>query len=102
EGEGDQLAECLLKAAMLVSDAPGCELWLVHRDSEGSDTLRVSEVWAGPEQRDAALNLPEVQESAAQVMQHLDHAPEIIDSELCGGARVIRGDTGAAAFAILD
>jgi mannose-6-phosphate isomerase-like protein (cupin superfamily) len=45
-GHGGPLAERLLHAASLVAEAPGCELWLVHRDGEDPDTVRVGEMWA--------------------------------------------------------
>ena len=46
-GHGQALAERLLHAAALVAEAPGCELWLVHRDQDDADIIRVSEMWAG-------------------------------------------------------
>ena len=52
-GEGARLAERLLRAAPLVAEAPGCELWLVHRDRDDPDTVRVSEMWATREEREA-------------------------------------------------
>ena len=101
-GHGEELAERLLHAASLVAESPGCELWLVHRDLANPDTIRVSEIWASQEQCDAALNLPGVGENAERVMELLSDAPEVVDCEPLGGARVIRGSKGATAFAILD
>jgi quinol monooxygenase YgiN len=54
-GEGDTLAERLLRAASLVADAPGCELWLMDREHGDPDVMRVSEIWATREQCDALL-----------------------------------------------
>ena len=101
-GEGARLAERLLYAASLVAEAPGCELWLVHRDRDDPDTVRVSEMWASGEQREAALNVPSVREKAAQVMDLVDGPSEVVDGEPLGGARMVRGTTGATAFPILD
>jgi mannose-6-phosphate isomerase-like protein (cupin superfamily) len=36
---GQALAERLLHAATLVAEAPGCELWLVHRDQDDPDEV---------------------------------------------------------------
>ena len=41
-GHGQALAERLLHAAALAAEAPGCELWLVHRDQDDADIIRVS------------------------------------------------------------
>jgi quinol monooxygenase YgiN/mannose-6-phosphate isomerase-like protein (cupin superfamily) len=101
-GRGDQLADALLRAASLVAEAPGCELWLVNRDQAEPDTVRVSEMWSSREQCEAALDLPGVAENVAQVMEHTIGGAEIVDGEPLGGARMIRGLSGATAFSILD
>lgn len=101
-GHGQALTGRLLHAAALVAEAPGCELWLVHRDQDDTDTIRVSEMWAGRKQRDDALGLPGVRENAAEVMQLLAEPPEVVDGQSLGGARMARGETGATVFPILD
>lgn len=101
-GESDKLAERLLCAASLVADAPGCQTWLVHRDQTDSDVVRINEIWASREQCDAALKLVGVPENAASVMELLTSDPEVVDGEAVGGARVIRGMTGATRFSILE
>ena len=101
-GKGEQLAQRLLDAASLVAEAQGCELWLVHRDRADPDTIRVSEMWASREQCDAALKLAGVSENIARVMELCSAAPDVIDCELVGGAREVRGSRGATAFSILD
>ena len=45
-GRGAQLAERLLRAASVMADVPGCELWLVQRDLDDPDMIRVTEMWA--------------------------------------------------------
>ena len=74
-GQGAQLAERLLRAASLMADVPGCELWLVQRDLDDPDMIRVTEMWASRQHCDAALNLPGVEKNAAQVMDLLDGPP---------------------------
>jgi len=90
-GRGAQLAERLLRAASLMADVPGCELWLVQRDLDDPDMIRVTEMWASRQHCDAALNLPGVEKNAAQVMDLLDGPPELADGE----ARYIREHLGA-------
>ena len=102
DGRGAQLAERLLHAASLMAAVPGCELWLVQRDLDDADMIRVTEMWASRQHCDAALNLPGVDKNAAQVMGLLDRPPEVADGEPLGGARMLRGSTGATAFSILD
>jgi quinol monooxygenase YgiN/mannose-6-phosphate isomerase-like protein (cupin superfamily) len=85
DGRGAQLAERLLHAASLMAAVPGCELWLVQRDLDDADMIRVIEMWASRQHCDAALNLPGVDKNAAQVMGLLDRPPEV-----------------ATAFSILD
>jgi quinol monooxygenase YgiN/quercetin dioxygenase-like cupin family protein len=101
-GEGDTLAERLLRTASLVAEAPGCQQWLVHRDQVDPELLRVSEIWASREQCDAALGLDGGPEGAAGVRELLRDEPEVVDGETLGGARVIRGTTGATHFSILE
>jgi quinol monooxygenase YgiN/mannose-6-phosphate isomerase-like protein (cupin superfamily) len=101
-GEAPALAEKLSEAAALVAEAPGCELWLVHRDQKEPGTLRVSEMWASREQCDAALDLPGVRGHSAEVLALLDGPPDVMEGEPIAGARMDRGETGATLFAILD
>jgi quinol monooxygenase YgiN/mannose-6-phosphate isomerase-like protein (cupin superfamily) len=101
-GNGDELAGVLLRAASIVAEAPGCELWLVHRDLSDPDIVRVTEVWASPEHAQAALQLDGAEEYATAAAALLAAEPEVVDCEPIGGARVVRGSRGASAFAILD
>jgi quinol monooxygenase YgiN/mannose-6-phosphate isomerase-like protein (cupin superfamily) len=101
-GDGDKLAERLLQAASLVADAPGCELWHVHRDHIDPDVVRVTEEWRSREQCEAALAGDGVSENVAGVLELLVGEPEVIDGEPLGGARVVRGATGATHFSILN
>jgi len=101
-GQASALAEKLGRAAELVAEAPGCEHWLVERERGDPGTLRVNEVWASAELRDAALDLPGVREHAAEVIALLTGPPEAVEGEPLAGARLGRGETGATRFAILD
>ena len=100
-GHGQQLAEALLQAAAQVAEAPGCEHWLVHRDHTDPDRIRVSEIWSSRERCDAAL-AQAGEADRRRVMALVDGRPDVIDAEPLGGARALRGATGARAFAIPD
>jgi quinol monooxygenase YgiN len=102
DGRGAQLAERLLHAASPMAAVPGGEPWLVQRDLHDADMIRVTEMWASRRHCDAALNLPGVEKDAAQVMGLRDRPPEVADGEPLGGARMLRGSTGATAFSIFD
>jgi mannose-6-phosphate isomerase-like protein (cupin superfamily)/quinol monooxygenase YgiN len=101
-GNADRLAEALLRASTLVAEAPGCELWLVQRDRGDTDTVRVCETWSSRNHCDAALALPGVRANVAEVMALVDRAPDVVEGEPLGGARMLRGVTGATRFSILD
>jgi quinol monooxygenase YgiN/mannose-6-phosphate isomerase-like protein (cupin superfamily) len=101
-GQAAALAEKLGRAAELVAEAPGCELWLVDRERGNPGTLRVSEMWSSREQCDAALGLPDVREHSAAVLALLAGTPEVVEGEPLAGARLGRGETGATRFPILD
>jgi hypothetical protein len=83
-----------------------CELWLVQRDLDDPDVIRVTEMWARREHCGAALNLPGVEKNAAQVMGLLDGPPEVADTQLLerydlddvGEARYIREHLGDELF----
>jgi len=98
-GQGDLLADRLLRAASLLAETAGCQLWLVHRDEEDPETVRVFETWASRQQCNAALDQPEIVTNAAHVLEVVDGAPTVIDGQRLGGARDVRGAAGATAFA---
>lgn len=81
-GEGEELAERLLRAASPVADAPGCQQWLVHRGQSDPDVARVSEIWVTREQCDAALELDGVPENAAGVRDLIRGEGELAE-EVC-------------------
>ena len=76
DGRGAQLAERLLHAASPMAAVPGCELWLVQRDLEDADMIRVTEMWASRHlSKDTQLleryDLDDVGE-ARYIREHLD------------------------------
>jgi quinol monooxygenase YgiN len=67
-GQGDPLAAALLRAAALLEDADGCELYVVNRSPNEPDVVWVTEIWASQEALDASLQLPAVRELIPQVL----------------------------------
>ena len=64
-GQRDALVQYLLTAAALVSDAPGCELYMVNTSASEPDTIWVIEAWRSKEDHDASLSIPAVRELIA-------------------------------------
>jgi quinol monooxygenase YgiN len=91
-GEGDRLVELLLAAAGGTAEAPGCELWLVHREDADPDVVWVTEVWAGREQCDAALADPRAREGIPAVLRLLREPPQMIATTPAGGVGLAAGD----------
>ena len=73
----------------------------MHEDHNDADVVRVSEMWASRERRDAAVGLPAVRDNAAAIMDLIEGPPLIADSLSLRGARIIHGETGAVVCSIL-
>lgn len=75
-GERDQLAGILLQAAALMEHAPGCKLYAVATDAEGSDTVHVTEIWTSQAEHDHSLNITGVRELIQQAIPLLAEPPQ--------------------------
>jgi len=87
-GQGDALAEVLLRVAGSLADAPGCELYVINRSPADQDVVWVTELWHSQEEVDASLQELETDAGRAQlaeVMALLAGPPERIDLEPLGG-----------------
>lgn len=76
QGKGDQLSEILLKASKLVSDAPGCHIYLIGKDENDQDTVWITEVWDSKEDHDNSLKLESVRALIAKALPLLDGPPQ--------------------------
>lgn len=54
-GQGDELAQAMLRVADSLRAAPGCELYLINRSPEQPDVIWVTELWLDQESLDASL-----------------------------------------------
>ncbi len=75
-GNGDKLANILLKASALVSTAKGCHLYLGSKDQAEENTVWITEVWDTKVDHDNSLSVQGVRELIAQAMPILDGMPQ--------------------------
>ena len=84
QGKGGELAEVLLAAAAELEDDPGCELYLVNRQSDRPDVIWVTELWRSQADLDASLERIRGSSSVAQAMALVDDW-EVVELDLLGG-----------------
>jgi quinol monooxygenase YgiN len=84
EGHGEELAGRLLAAAAALADDPGCELYLINRQSDSPDTLWVTELWRSQADLDASLQQIEGSDEVAAVKALVEDF-EIVELDLLGG-----------------
>lgn len=75
-GQGENLGQILQKAADLLTEAPGCYLYIVNQSSENPDVIAVFEVWESKEAHDRSLEYPGVRELIQQAMPLLAEMPQ--------------------------
>jgi quinol monooxygenase YgiN len=86
-GRGTELAALLLQVAESLRGFPGCEVYVIARDAQAPDSVRVIEVWQDDASAQAALNAtPTDGPKPAEVMALLDGPPERTDLDVLGGA----------------
>ena len=56
-GKRDELIEILLAGS---ADMPGCQSYIVAKDTEDHNAIWVTEMWDSPESHQASLGLPQV------------------------------------------
>ena len=84
EGRGPELADLLLAAAGRLESEPGCELYLVNRQSDSPDVIWVTEVWRSRADLDAVLERIRGSADTAAAMS-LVQAAEMIELDPLGG-----------------
>jgi quinol monooxygenase YgiN len=75
-GQRDALLALLVEAAKGVSDAPGCEIWIVSTSPDDPDGIWVSEVWRSEEDHAASLKGDETRaliERAMPLIKGMEH-----------------------------
>ncbi|SFS38620.1 putative quinol monooxygenase [Saccharopolyspora flava] len=87
-GRGAELASIMLQVAEGLRGSLGCELYLVSRDAEAPDTVRVVEAWTDFASADAALATTVATHADIDlnaVLGMLAEPPEQIDLDALGG-----------------
>jgi quinol monooxygenase YgiN len=84
-GQRDALVKHLLSAAAGVSEAPGCELYIINTSPTEPECVWVTEVWRSQQEHDTSLTLVGAQEAIKQVLPLLAGRPEKIDVLPVGG-----------------
>jgi quinol monooxygenase YgiN len=75
-GNGKQLADLLLEAADLVSNAKGFAMYMVSLDAEDKDIVVVTEVWDSKEDHDNSLKSEAVKALIGKAMPLLAGMPK--------------------------
>jgi quinol monooxygenase YgiN len=84
EGQGGRLAELLLAAAAELESDPGCELYLINRQTDAPDVIWVTELWRSQADLDASLEQIRGSDDVAAVMA-LVQDWEMVELDLLGG-----------------
>ncbi len=84
-GRRHELVDILLRAADLVSQLPGCRLYLVSEDLGSENCVWVFEMWDDKQAHDSSLTDDRVRGLIAQAMPLLNGAPEGVGLRVAGG-----------------
>ena len=75
-GNGEKLAEILLEASRLISNAKGCRLYFISKDKEDENAIWVTEVWDNKESHDDSLKAEGVRNLISQAMPIIRMPPQ--------------------------
>lgn len=88
-GSGQELAAILIRAADLVSTAPGCHIYLISIDPAAPDTVWITEAWDSKELHDDSLKLPDVRALIGEAMPLLAGPPtQGLETVILGGVGI--------------
>lgn len=89
EGHVAELANILLRASKLVSNAEGCKLYVIGKAENDQNAVYVTEIWENKENHDNSLKLAGVKEMIMEAMPLLDGQPtKGQELEILGGAGI--------------
>ncbi|MDO0932142.1 antibiotic biosynthesis monooxygenase family protein [Streptomyces sp. DG2A-72] len=93
-GKGEELAALLLRVAEGLHGFPGCEIYLISRDSADPDTVHVTEVWRSEADAQAALAASPTAgaPAPADVLALLSSPPRRTDLTVLGGVGLPAAD----------
>jgi quinol monooxygenase YgiN len=81
-GKADELVSILLQAATEMSHVAGSELYIVNKDSNQADCVRVFEIWTSKADHDISLQDPLARELINQALPLLTGRPESVEMEV--------------------
>ena len=84
QGKAAELAEILLAAAAELEDDPGCELYLINRQSDRPDVVWVTELWRSQADLDASLERIRGSDEVAAALALVEDW-QMIELDLLGG-----------------
>jgi len=84
QGKGAQPAEILLAAAAELEDDPGCELYLINRQSDRPDVVWVTELWRSQADLDASIERIRGSSGVAEAMALVEDW-KMVELDLLGG-----------------
>jgi quinol monooxygenase YgiN len=84
QGKGGELAEILLAAAAELEDDPGCELYLINRQTDEPDVIWVTELWRSQADLEASLERIRGSDSVSEAMALVDDW-QMVELDLLGG-----------------
>jgi quinol monooxygenase YgiN len=83
-GKGAEAAERLLAAAAELEADPGCELYLINRQSDQPDLIWVTELWRSQADLDASLERIRSSSGVARAMALVEDW-QMVELDLLGG-----------------
>jgi quinol monooxygenase YgiN len=89
-GQGDALADTLLRIADNVSRSPACEMYVINRSADEADVVWITEMWADAAAAAAALGGELGQIGIEDVVGLLAGPPDLIELFPIGGAGMPR------------
>jgi quinol monooxygenase YgiN len=75
QGHSEELAAILLDASRLVSNMPGCRLYLIGKNADIPEDVYITEIWDNKEAHDNSLKNEEVRALIMKAMPLLDGQP---------------------------
>ncbi len=104
EGQGEALAEAMLRVAVGLERAPGCEQYVINRSISEPDVIWITERWLDQNALDGSLEALKTEAGKAQVAEvmALVASSERVDVEPLGGVGYLGGGQGATVMNLDD
>jgi quinol monooxygenase YgiN len=94
-GEGDALIALLLEASEDLEDAPGCDLYVIHRALDDPDAIWITEAWESREAHAASLSLDSVKAVIERARPLIAGMSDRVETVPVGGKGLPPADAGA-------